>query len=56
VAGFVFGALGRAAEAGDEVLHDGLRFQVIDVDGPRIERLEVEFLNDEPVKEEVAAE
>jgi putative hemolysin len=56
VAGFVFGALGRAAEAGDEVLHDGLRFQVVDVDGPRIERLEVEFLNDEPVKDEVAAE
>jgi putative hemolysin len=56
VAGFVFGALGRAAEAGDEVLHDGLRFEVVDVDGPRIERLEVEFLNDEPAKEEVAAE
>jgi putative hemolysin len=45
VAGFVFGALGRAAEAGDEVLHDGLRFAVLEVDGPRIERLEVEFLN-----------
>jgi putative hemolysin len=47
VAGFVFGALGRAAEAGDEVLHDGLRFYVVDVDGPRIERLEVEFLEEE---------
>jgi putative hemolysin len=56
VAGFVFGALGRAAEAGDEVLHDGLRFQVVDVDGPRIERLEVEFLESEPEKEEAAAE
>jgi putative hemolysin len=47
VAGFVFGALGRAAEAGDEVLHYGLRFHVLDVDGPRIERLEVEFLEEE---------
>jgi putative hemolysin len=56
IAGFVFGALGRAAETGDEVLHDGLRFQVLDVDGPRIERLEVEFLEGEPDEEEVAAE
>jgi putative hemolysin len=56
VAGFVFGALGRAAETGDEVLHDGLRFQVLDVDGPRIERLEVEFIEQEPEREEVAAE
>ena len=43
VAGFVFGALGRAAETGDEVEHDGMRFTVVEVDGPRIERLEVEF-------------
>jgi putative hemolysin len=54
VAGFVFGALGRAAEAGDEVLWNGLRFQVVDVDGPRIERLEVEFLPEEE-QEEVEA-
>ena len=44
VAGFVFGQLGRAAERGDEITYDGLRFEVIEVDGPRIERLEVEFL------------
>jgi putative hemolysin len=57
VAGFVFGALGRAAEEGDEVQWDGLRFQVVDVDGPRIERLEVEFLpEDEAEKVEAAAE
>ena len=55
VAGFVFGALGRAAEAGDEVVHDGLRFEVLDVDGQRIERLEVEFLPPEPVQEAQAA-
>jgi putative hemolysin len=47
LAGFVFGQLGRAAEAGDEVVHDGIRFQVVDVDGPRIERLDVEFLSEE---------
>jgi putative hemolysin len=57
VAGFVFGALGRAAEEGDEVQWDGLRFQVVDVDGPRIERLEVEFLPEEEAeKVEAAAE
>jgi magnesium and cobalt exporter, CNNM family len=56
IAGFVFGALGRAAEAGDEVLWNGLRFEVVDVDGPRIERLEVEFLEEEPEKVEAAAE
>ncbi|MGH3113059.1 MAG: hemolysin family protein, partial [Gaiellaceae bacterium] len=48
VAGFVFGALGRAAETGDEVVHDGLRFEVVEVEGPRIERLEVEFAPEEP--------
>ena len=47
VAGFVFGALGRAAETGDEVEHDGMRFTVVEVDGPRIERLEVEFFHSE---------
>jgi putative hemolysin len=44
VAGFVFGALGRAAEEGDEVELDSLRFRVIDVQGSRIQRLEIEFL------------
>ncbi|HEX3255016.1 MAG TPA: hemolysin family protein, partial [Gaiellaceae bacterium] len=56
VAGFVFGELGRAAEQGDEVLHDGMRFHVLDVDGPRIERLEVEFLEREGAEEVSAAE
>jgi putative hemolysin len=51
VAGFVFGALGRAAEVGDEVVHDSLRFEVVDVDGPRIERLNVEFMEPETVPE-----
>ena len=43
VAGFVFGALGRAPEEGDEVEHDGVRFHVLEVEGTRIERLEAEF-------------
>jgi putative hemolysin len=43
IAGFVFGLLGRAAEPGDEVTHDGLRFQVDAVEGQRIDRLTVTF-------------
>ncbi len=43
VAGFVFGLLGRAAEPGDEVAHNGLRFQVDSVEGQRIDRLTVTF-------------
>jgi putative hemolysin len=54
VAGFVFGALGRAAEKGDEVEHDGMRFKVVEVDGPRIERLEVEFFQPEGEPVEVS--
>ena len=48
IAGFVFGQLGRAPEKGDEVMWDGLRFNVVDVDGQRIDRLEVDFLEPEP--------
>ncbi|HLY94703.1 MAG TPA: hemolysin family protein [Gaiellaceae bacterium] len=44
VAGFVFGQLGRAPEPGDDVAHDGLRFDVLEVDGNRIERMAVTFL------------
>jgi magnesium and cobalt exporter, CNNM family len=43
VAGFVFGALGRAAEPGDEVTHDGVVFHVDSVEGQRIDRLTVRF-------------
>ena len=44
VAGLVFDLIGRAAEPGDEVVTNGLRFKVLDVEGSRIQRLEVEFL------------
>jgi putative hemolysin len=42
--GYVFGLLGRAPEQGDEVVDDSLRFQVVELEGTRIERLQVEFL------------
>jgi putative hemolysin len=45
VAGFVFGQLGRVAEEGDEVVWNGLRFGVLEVERARIEQLEVEFLS-----------
>jgi putative hemolysin len=44
VAGFVFGLLGRAAAEGDEVEYDGLRFRVLEIEGSRIEKLEVQFV------------
>ena len=44
VAGFVFDLLGRAAAPGDEVRADGVRFTVLEVEGSRIQRLEVELL------------
>ena len=47
LAGFVFGQLGRAPEAGDEVAWNGLKFNVIEVEGTRIEKLQVEFLAEE---------
>ena len=42
--GYIFGVLGRAPEAGDEIEDGGVRFKVLEVEGNRIERLEVEFL------------
>jgi putative hemolysin len=47
VAGYVFGHLGRAAEPGDEVSAEGLRFTVLETSGSRINRLQVEFLPEE---------
>ena len=44
VAGYVFDLIGRAAAPGDEVRSDGLCFRVLETDGSRIQRLEVEFL------------
>ena len=44
VAGFVFGQLGRAPAPGDDVSYDGMRFDVLEVEGNRIERMAVTFL------------
>jgi putative hemolysin len=43
MAGFVFGLLGRQPEQGDDVSHDGLRFDVMEVEGSRIIKLAVTF-------------
>jgi putative hemolysin len=53
VAGFVFGRLGRAAEEGDTVEWNGMCFSVIETDGKRIERLEVEFPDEDEAVEAV---
>ena len=42
--GYLFGLLGRAPEPGDEIEDGGLRLKVLDIEGTRIERIEVEFL------------
>ena len=56
MAGLVFGALGRAPEIGDEVLANGLRLSVLEVEGSRIMKLEVEFgVDDAPTDEPAAA-
>jgi CBS domain containing-hemolysin-like protein len=56
LAGFVFGLLGRAPEAGDETVWNGLKFVVTDVDGTRIEKLQVEFLPEDVTQTEQQAE
>jgi putative hemolysin len=43
MAGLVFGMLGRQPEVGHEVQVDGLRLKVLEVEGSRIGRIEVEF-------------
>src|SRR3970282_1032396 len=43
MAGLVFGELGRAPEVGDTVDTDGLRLIVLEVEGSRILKIEVEF-------------
>jgi putative hemolysin len=62
VGGFVFGLIGRAPERGDEVELHGIRCRVLEVEGSRIERLEVQFVDpaaqaeDETAEERAAAE
>jgi putative hemolysin len=54
--GFVFGLLGRAPEPGDEAEWDGLRFRVLEVEGTRVEKLEVEWVQPPDRQEQHAAE
>ncbi|MBM3678009.1 MAG: HlyC/CorC family transporter [Actinobacteria bacterium] len=51
IGGFIFDRLGRAAEPGDEVRENGLRLTVLEIEGSRIGRIEVEFLPTEPHQE-----
>jgi len=57
MAGLVFGELGRAPEVGDEVRVDGLVLRVLEIEGSRIGKLEVEFGADDqtPTDEHAAA-
>jgi putative hemolysin len=56
MAGLVFGELGRAPEVGDEVRADGLCLTVIEIEGSRIMKIEVEFgVEDETPSDEPAA-
>jgi len=56
MAGLVFGELGRAPEVGDEVRTDGICLTVLEIDGSRIMKIEVEFgVEDETPTDEPAA-
>jgi putative hemolysin len=57
MAGLVFGELGRAPEVGDAVRSDGLQLSVLEVEGSRIMKIEVEFGadDDETPSDEPAA-
>ena len=54
--GFVFGLLGRAPERGDRIEHEGLAFEVLEMEGTRILRLQVEFPEANEAVEPEAAE
>jgi CBS domain containing-hemolysin-like protein len=56
--GFVFGILGRAPEVGDSMDFDGLRFDVLEVEGSRIHKIAVTFIErpNPREQEEAAAE
>ena len=55
MAGYVFGLLGRAPEVDDEVTADGLVMRVVEIEGSRIQRLEVEFREPPPIEVEAEA-
>ena len=55
MAGLVFGMLGRAPEVGDAVAVDGLELQVLEIEGSRIMKIEVEFVGHPPTDQTEAA-
>jgi putative hemolysin len=52
--GLVFGLIGRAPEPGDSLDHDGMRFDVLEVEGSRILKLAVTFMERREPREPVA--
>jgi len=55
MAGLVFGELGRAPEVGDVMTTDGLSLKVLEIEGSRILKIEVEFGVDETPTDAPAA-
>jgi len=55
MAGLVFGMLGRAPEVGDTVAVDGLELSVLEIEGSRILKIEVEFVGGPEAGEPEAA-
>jgi putative hemolysin len=55
MAGMVFGEIGHAPEVGDEVTVDGIMLKVVEIEGSRIQRLEVEFHEKLPERPEEVA-
>jgi CBS domain containing-hemolysin-like protein len=56
LAGFVFGLLGRQPEVGDDISHDGMRFDVLEVEGSRINKIAVTFEHRRDQKDRDGAE
>jgi putative hemolysin len=55
MAGLVFGMIGRAPEVGDVTAVDGLELTVLQIEGSRILKIEVEFVGEQPADEPEAA-
>jgi putative hemolysin len=47
VGGFVMAALGRIPKAGDYFTHDRYRFEVVDMDGKRIDKVLISRVSDQ---------
>jgi putative hemolysin len=51
VAGFVVAELGRLPKAGDVIEHDGMRFEVIELDGRRIAKVKAQVVSTDELPE-----